>query len=104
MDEYVRIPVELLSEVLAVTDQFDPALSAMLNERCVDEWIAVDNPPTKNGRVMVVATWPSGRSVVDTRIYLVDFGFVGGMGEVVLWQPYPVLPGVTVLADAEVQS
>jgi hypothetical protein len=95
MDEYVRIPVELLSQVLVVTDQYDPALSAMLNERCVDEWIPVANPPTHNGRCIVVVTWPSGRSTVTTCIFLVDHGFMGVMGDVVLWQPYPVIPGVT---------
>jgi hypothetical protein len=102
MNAYVRIPLTMVNEIVKVLDKADPELSKRAVDSMQLEWRSINDPPVKNGRCMVVVSWPSGRSLVDTRIYLKEMGgFVGGMGEVVLWQPYPVLPGVTV---PEVQS
>jgi len=97
---YLKVSKDDLDTILGVMDFAHLAVEVVDSIKA--DWIPVSTPPTKNGRCMVVVSWPSGRSLVDTRIYLKEMGgFVGGLGEVVLWQPYPVLPGVTV---PEVQS
>jgi hypothetical protein len=103
--DVVKVPRSLVIEAVDVLAEYgngaglrDDLIGCLRAQDDLGDWIPVSIPPTKNGRCIVVVTWPSGRSTVTTCIYLVQHGFMGVMGDVVFWQPYPEIPGVTVQA------